>query len=285
MASMGIVLKNHNIVQSIRSRLGLPPSWIRVQLLNRMVLVRHGTIREIPDYDDAWTTSLINQSSIFFDVGCNLGWFSLISCITNPERRVIAIDPNPNALMITAQNLFHNGYAQQVTFVLSFMEDSDGVDVLFHTVGTGAAGSRFTSHAKTAQRHNSKYFVRTQKLDTLSKTLNLCPDFVKIDVEGAETSVLNGAIEVARQQKTRFLVEMHSNPELPMQENGEQVLRWCETMQYDAFYLKTHEKVTDISCFAHRGRCHLLLQPMSMQYPDNFKHIQQGDNLEKAWHL
>jgi hypothetical protein len=54
------------------------------------------------------------------------------------------------------------------------------------------------------------------------------PDLMKIDVEGAETEVLRGSKHCASHAKRRFLVEMHSPPELPMVANAAKVLAWCE---------------------------------------------------------
>lgn len=80
----------------------------------------------------------------------------------------------------------------------------------------------------------------------------------------------------------RFLVEMHSPPDLPMVDNGELVLGWCREQDYDAYYLARHQLVTDVGPFAARGRCHLLLQPRGTPYPEGLAAIAQGDSIEVA---
>ena len=90
--------------------------------------------------------------------------------------------------------------------------------------GPGLAGGKFDSHAVTAKDLGQVLKVRTITLDSLCARYSLAPDLVKVDVEGAERSVLDGARKMAAGRNTRFLVEMHSNAEFSMQQNTEQVL-------------------------------------------------------------
>jgi len=53
--------------------------------------------------------------------------------------------------------------------------------------------------------------VRKRKLDTLVATDGLPdPDLVKLDVEGAEAAVLDGAVEVLQRARPALLIELHS---------------------------------------------------------------------------
>jgi hypothetical protein len=73
---------------------------------------------------------------------------------------------------------------------------------------------------------------------------------------------------------------MHSPPELPMIENCRQVLAWCQEVGYRAFYLREHAQITAPDVIAHRGRCHLLLIPLSAQYPLWLKTIPENSPVE-----
>jgi hypothetical protein len=98
----------------------------------------------------------------------------------------------------------------------------------------------------------------------------------KIDVEGAESKVLEGAKKLASIQKTWFMVEMHSPPELPMVENARLVLEWAGKTGYAVWYMRDACQLTTPELIAKRGRCHLLLLPMHTTYPDVLKKIPQG---------
>lgn len=108
------------------------------------------------------------------------------------------------------------------------------------------------------------------------------PDLMKIDVEGSETEVLRGSKHCASHAKTRFLVEMHSPPELPMVANAAKVLAWCEEVGFAAWYLADGGRLERPEQVGHRGRCHVLLQPSAWPYPDWLKGIRQPADLESA---
>ena len=64
---------------------------------------------------------------------------------------------------------------------------------------------------------------------------------------------------------------MHSNAELTMEDNTSKILKWCKEVGYEAWYLKTNEKLFSAEIIKHRGRCHLLLIPEKLNYPEYLK--------------
>jgi FkbM family methyltransferase len=229
----------------------------------------------VTDYDAAWTDAILQRTGDFFDIGCNVGSVTLTALRTNPSRRVVAVDANPDALAEAAAGCIRAGFSHQVRDQLGFVSDVEGEELEFWTVGTGAAGSRYRSHAGTAATKDSHFVVSTTTIDSLCRRFDITPHFVKVDVEGAEKEALHGAIEVASTGAT-FLVEMHSSPELSMFDNASAVLGWCETTRYAAWYLKLHSRLDSPATIEHRGRCHLLLQPVSDPFPDYLAEIEQG---------
>lgn len=245
-------------------------------LLGQQVQTTRGVIRNIPDYDDAWFYELSKSSETIFDIGASIGFTGLLSAMCPTTKKILLVDPNPLALSIAAKNLIMNNLAHKCLFYSGFIGDKDGGQVKFYTVGAGAAGSIFKGHAKTAFSSNSFFMVNTTTLDKLSGQFELIPDLVKIDVEGAESLVLAGAIKMAEKKQTRFMIEMHSPPELTMKENGERIIKWCRGVSYAAWYMKEAEQLLDAHQIAHRGKCHLLLQPSEWPYPESLKQIKQG---------
>lgn len=241
--------------------------------------VLKGTIREKSDKDDAWFFELAKNSEHVFDIGCNVGYMSLIAAIQKRNKSIVLADPNPEALAKAAQNLVVNNFGLKTKFIASFIGDSDGDKVKFYTVGSGAAGSMYASHAETASAVNSYYEVQKLTLDTLYEIVGQLPDLIKIDVEGAENLVLKGATKIASKQKSFFFIEMHSLKELPMLDNATLLLNWCIENNYKTYYLKTADEITDPKAIAHRGKCHLLLIPKYSSYPEFLKTIKEGSPL------
>lgn len=234
------------------------------------------------DYDDAWILALGFDSRVVFDVGCNVGQSTLLLLHSASVEQVVLIDPNPAALAIAAENLIRNGLSPRARFVCAFASETAGANVILHTIGTGSAGSMYATHAKTASTLGQSIRVPTTSLDQLSQYFSLHPDLVKVDVEGAEHLVLKGATAVASRQTTRFLVEMHSSPELPMRDNAARIIDWCGDNGYRAWYLKEKCELSGEEMIASRGRCHLLLLPAAMPFPEYLIHLEQGAPLEKV---
>ena len=238
--------------------------------------------RDEPDYDDAWILALGANARIVFDVGANIGKSAFLILYANKVEELFLIDPNPLALSIAAENMIRNNLSRHVRFISAFISDAPNETLKFYTVGSGAAGSMYKSHAKTAGQMNAFLNVQTSTLDSLADEYKVIPDLVKIDVEGAEAKVLRGAVGLAKHQQTKFMVEVHSSPELSIIENTNQLLSWCESSEYTAWYLRDKVVLTNAEHVKNRGRYHLLLLPKRSPFPDYLLDIEQRAPLSKG---
>ncbi|RXR33069.1 FkbM family methyltransferase [Flavobacterium piscinae] len=237
------------------------------------------SIRKKIDKDDAWYFALAKNSENVFDLGCNIGYNSLIAAIQNKNKNILLVDPNPEVLAKAAQNMIYNGFGLKSKFISAFIGEKDGEKINFYTVGSGAAGSMYSSHATTAAAINSFSEVEKITIDTLVNKVGFSPDLIKIDVEGAEYLAVLGAKDTAAKQKTKFFIEMHSLKELPMKENAQCIINWCKENNYKAYYLAQSIQITDSEIVAKRGKCHFLLLPFNEDYPTYLKMIKEGDAL------
>lgn len=265
----------------IRHQIGIEPRWVTELLLGRALVVRNGTLRPEPDYDDAWLHACAQHAKVMFDVGANVGQSALVSLLAGVEQ-IMLVEANWEALAVAAQNLIRNGLGDRTRYVTAFASDVTASSVEFWTVGTGAAGSMFRGAAVTAARAGQVQTVPTATLDDLSDRHALVPDLVKIDVEGAESRVLAGSTRIASRMGTRFMVEMHSPPELTMARNAELVLDWARSVDYSAWYLSKAVRLESADAVATRGRCHLLLQPSAWPYPEWLVGIAQSATLPSS---
>ncbi|MBR9915500.1 MAG: FkbM family methyltransferase [Algicola sp.] len=241
-----------------------------------------GTLREKEDQDDAWWFHLCKDHSVIYDIGCNTGYTALLALIQDPDKQMILVDPNPMALKNAAQNIIINLLGNRVNYVSAFVGNSTNSTVKFYTVGAGEAGSMYASHAVTAASRNSFLEVKTVTLDDLFAQYHVLPDLVKIDVEGAETMVMEGARLLAKKSQCAFFVEMHHEQDLSMEDATQLMINWCNEENYNVWYLKTGEKITASEVTKNRGKCHLLLLPKSRPYPEYLKGIDQNAALPKT---
>lgn len=251
----------------------------KVQLLGRELLVYESTVLGKADKDDAWFLALAQHHHVIFDIGCNLGYTSVLSSIADAAKQIVLVDPNKEALEYAEGNLSMNNMGANKVFICCFIGDKAGEKVKFYTIGTGSAGSMFTSHAVSAKAVNSWFWVDAKTLDGIVEETGKVPDLVKIDVEAAESKVMMGSVKLAALQKTKFFVEMHAPPEMPMLKNATLILDWCKAYNYKAFYLRDHIELRDPRQLADRGRCHLLLIPHAMHYPGYLMSIAENSPL------
>lgn len=247
----------------------------------RKILVTKGAFFREGEKDDAWLYLLGQHHRRIADVGCNVGQSSLLMTI-GMENEIICIDPNPRALAICAENLIYNGLSERATFVNSFVSDKDGAEIEFYTVGSGAAGSMYASFARSAARLNQSTLVKTATLERICNSCSFNPDFIKIDVEGAEALVLQGMSGGVLMHKPDIFVEVHSGKELDIVSNTNRILRWCELNGYRAFYVKEHLPLTDVKRIERRGRYHLLLMPSEKEYPSYLKSVDENSTLDRV---
>ncbi len=234
------------------------------------------TIRTTPDQDDTWFFYLAKHHNIIFDIGANVGYTALLAMIQKPDREYVLVDPNPLALQKAQGNLLNNNLGFKAQYYSAFVSDKLNEVVKFYTLGAGAAGSMHSSHAESAAAVNSFKNVSTVTLDYLYTFYSLKPDLVKIDVEGAETWVMEGAKKLAKETKCTFFVEMHNVKDLNMEKATNIMIEWSKKLDYKVWYLKSGEELTSGEIVKNRGKCHILLMPKEKTYPEYLIGIKQG---------
>lgn len=80
-----------------------------------------GTNRKIVDQDDAWFFALAKNSTHVFDLGSNIGYMSLLAAIQKSNKKIVLVDPNPEALAKAAQNIIINGFGFKAKFYTAFI--------------------------------------------------------------------------------------------------------------------------------------------------------------------
>jgi len=253
----------------------------KINFLNQDYRLIKGTIRSVADYDDAWLFHISLNAKIVFDVGCNVGFSTLLIAQSKSIERIVLVEPNPSSLSISAENLINNDMSSNVMFIPRAASDKSGETLKLWTMsGAFAAASTDINFTETGSMTKNYIYVKTITLDEIANKYNLYPDLVKIDVEGAENAVLNGATEIARKGKSTFLVEVHSSESMNIIENTEKILNWCKQVNYKAYYLREHAELNDSQSIEKRGRYHLLLIHRDRKYPDGLDKIEQGAKIE-----
>lgn len=128
----------------------------------------------------------ISGGGIFVDIGANIGYYSLMAASFGASR-VIAIEPNPDALARLEFNIEANRLQHLISVEATALGTADGEATLYVPVDGDMGGGKVSDNAIEGRRVN----VRVQPLlSVLQKTGVSKVDALKIDVEGMEDHVL-----------------------------------------------------------------------------------------------
>ncbi|HYR08050.1 MAG TPA: FkbM family methyltransferase [Longimicrobium sp.] len=139
---------------------------------------------------------LLRPGGVVLDVGANVGYYTLLaSVLVGDAGAVHAFEPEPRNAEFLRRHLRING-RRNVTVQQAAVSDYEGTARF--EAGTGS-GTGHLGDAGTLE-------VRTLRVDDYCAEHGLAPTAIKIDVEGAEMSVLAGAFDtLARHHPTIFL--------------------------------------------------------------------------------
>jgi FkbM family methyltransferase len=138
------------------------------------------------------------SKSTFFDVGANIGSYSLIASEL-PDVCVVSIEPHPRTFFLLEQNV-HRNARSNVTCLNLALSREEG-EVWF----TDKFDSETNSVVQGGENGIGKIRVPCRRLDSICRELNLYPDFIKVDVEGYEDAVLEGLGNYAGAAKIIFI--------------------------------------------------------------------------------
>jgi FkbM family methyltransferase len=162
-------------------------------------------------YELALTRRLTQHAragGLLVDVGANYGYFSLLWAAAKPENRVIAFEASPRNLPGLRQNVEANGFTGGIRIEPRAASRS-GDDLIFDL---GPAGQTGWGGAVLGEQAGSVR-VPAVRLDVALAGESRI-DVLKIDVEGAEPWVLEGAAELLRARRIRQIFFEVNKPRL-----------------------------------------------------------------------
>ncbi len=143
----------------------------------------------------AFMRGLLQPGDVVFDVGANAGLFTVIAARqVGANGRVYAFEPGQRELELLHHNVSINNLTN-ITIIPYAISDRNGT-AQFAVASDGALSSLGkTNHPE--QKIIGWETVQTITLDSFAKDQGIARvDFLKIDVEGAERSVVRGAAAI-----------------------------------------------------------------------------------------
>lgn len=148
---------------------------------------------------------VLRPGDVYYDIGSNTGLFSIDAAMHIKDLTIYAFEPQPTLAECIRRSVAANGLGNIVCLEM-LLGSENGVGSLYLT--------SHSIHASMAPRE--KQFRELERemwtIDTLIGDGRIKgPDVIKIDVEGAELLVLNGAAKALRDHAPSIVFEADQN--------------------------------------------------------------------------
>lgn len=139
-------------------------------------------------------SQLVRPGMVFVDVGANIGYYALMfASLLRGEGEILCLEPDPTNLLELKANVAENKLERMISVLPIAAGDEDGT-------------MRFEPGLNAHATPTGTMEVIVKKLDSLAPAK---VDFIKIDVEGYEGAVLDGARETIERFRPTIFLELH----------------------------------------------------------------------------
>lgn len=145
------------------------------------------------------------REGIFFDVGANLGWYTLNIKKQYPHMRVYAFEPISETFNKVKKNIELNHIDGAEVYNIALYHENTTLNFFYDVCASGASSFRNLREDKGTR----EVLCKTERLDDFVKNHNVpAIDFIKCDVEGSELFVYQGGMESIKKYKPVIFSEM-----------------------------------------------------------------------------
>ena len=158
------------------------------------------------------------ENLIFWDIGANIGLYSIYNSLKHPKSTTIAFEPSSSNLRVLTRNIFINNLEKNIKVVPTPLTNKKNI---FQEMKEGefVEGGALHSFGEKFD-FEGKEFKPTMKYNLLGTTINYflensildIPDYIKIDVDGIEHLILEGGDKFLNNKKVKSLsIEINEN--------------------------------------------------------------------------
>jgi len=223
--------------------LPVAPIWMQVEPGIKMQLDPEDMVSRVILESGAWEPESwkmmaehLGPGATFIDVGAQIGYYSLKAARSvGPGGHVLAVEPNPETLRKLRKNIGASDAGVVAVAPVACSNAEATLDLFAaSTVNTGET-SLAKNNALQAGAAVRTYKVRARPLDEIARETGVSRvDLIKIDVEGAEYLVLQGAQQTLDRYHPTVMVEIIDRQLREMGSSAAQVVELLRAHGYTA---------------------------------------------------
>jgi FkbM family methyltransferase len=203
--------------------LDYPKATIQLQLSTKQEFHRLRSCQKEP-WTVRWIEEYLRPGEVLYDVGANVGAYTLLAAVAVPDARVVSFEPGPANFAALCANVELNAVGERVIAVPLALGDRPTSTRL---AGDGTVPGASPS-LDSASGSEETVMVLVDRLDDVIERFGLpAPDHLKLDVDGSEPEVLAGAERVLTSGRVRSaMVELD-------RARGEEVVARLKTFGFE----------------------------------------------------
>ena len=159
-----------------------------------------------------------NQKFIFWDIGSNIGLYSIYNAIKNQNSKTISFEPSTSNLRVLSRNISLNNLQNKIEIMPLALTNQNNIFLNMNEKNF-VEGGALNSFGET-YNFEGKQFEAEMKYKTfgtsidyiIEKNILEIPDYIKVDVDGIEHLILKGGERVLKDKKIKsMLIEINEN--------------------------------------------------------------------------
>ena len=165
-----------------------------------------------------WINKFKGNKNVFWDVGSNIGLYSIYAAIKHKNINVFSFEPSPLNLRLLSRNISKNNLEKKIKIVQLPLSDKKNIFSIMNEAEIMEGGA--LNSFKIKKNFEGKEFKGRNKFNLLGTNLNFLveskiiqlPNYIKIDVDGLEHLILKGADKILKSNKIKSIsIELNDN--------------------------------------------------------------------------
>ncbi len=151
---------------------------------------------------------VLGPDKVMYDIGAHIGFYTLPAARLGVD--VIAFEPDPESAARMRTHVDRNNFSNRVRVVEAAAWSSTSPSITFRRGLPRSQGGVWWRNRQPVLATGEVIEVATICLDDFVASGGPAPHIIKVDVEGSESEVLKGAINILRNHHPVLIVEVHT---------------------------------------------------------------------------
>ena len=194
--------------------------------------------------------SRLHEDSIVFDIGAYIGTYALAASRIAQKGKVYAFEPDPRSAKRLLRSVQISDI-ENIQVVQAALGDHTGE--LPFTLTTYPPQSSLNDRP-TSESDLRSISVQLESLDDYCQARSIThADYLKIDVEGAELQVLQGAVDTIRASRPEMIIELHETMSPSFGYTSQDVVEFLKSMDYTLYQVLPGIRQPHLVPFSYRS--------------------------------